>query len=399
MSPLSRPVKILLAVQLLTGAGFSLASPFLPLLVVELERPAFGSVELWAGAVFSAQALTSIVAAPLWGAIGDRLGHDKMLLRATLAAGVLMAAMAAVEGVVGLVALRALQGACSGTVAAVNAVAASACTREQTGRVFGLLQSTRWVGLVIGPLLGGLLAVVAGVRASLLLTGLAFVVAGGLVAAGVPASPRPAADGGARSPGVLATLGRALRRGELGRVHLLSFFNEAAATSLAPIVPLLVLSLVLAETEASAIVGLAMAVRAATSVAASYHYSRLGARVDGAYVLVLAAIGLFACYVPLGLVQSAWQLVGLLAVLGVAVGYLVPSIAALVGRLVEPEEIGSAYGINSSVTALARAVAPLLAAAVASAFGLRAALGLSAALCGVTAVLALQAWRRLGRPR
>ena len=61
-----RNLYILFVVQLLTTAGFSLIFPFLPLYIKELGVATRGSLEFWAGMVFSMQALTMMISSPFW---------------------------------------------------------------------------------------------------------------------------------------------------------------------------------------------------------------------------------------------------------------------------------------------------------------------------------------------
>ena len=64
-----RNLAVLAMVQLLSTAGFSLIFPFLPLYVKELGIATRGSLEFWAGMVFSSQAVTMMISAPIWGAV------------------------------------------------------------------------------------------------------------------------------------------------------------------------------------------------------------------------------------------------------------------------------------------------------------------------------------------
>ena len=59
-----RNLAVLFMVQLLSTVGFSLIFPFLPLYVRELGAASGGSIEFWAGLVFSAQAATVMVFGP-----------------------------------------------------------------------------------------------------------------------------------------------------------------------------------------------------------------------------------------------------------------------------------------------------------------------------------------------
>src|SRR5690554_4335763 len=101
---------ILALAQHLTVAGFSLIFPFLPLYVEELGVATFGSVEFWAGMVFSAQALTMAIVSPIWGALADRVGRKMMVERAMFGGAILLVLMGFARSAEELTLLRALQG-------------------------------------------------------------------------------------------------------------------------------------------------------------------------------------------------------------------------------------------------------------------------------------------------
>lgn len=72
IEPWERTLTILFIVQLMAGVGFSSIFPFLPLYVEDLGSSYGYSIELLAGLVFSAQAITMMIASPIWGGIADR---------------------------------------------------------------------------------------------------------------------------------------------------------------------------------------------------------------------------------------------------------------------------------------------------------------------------------------
>jgi len=77
-------------------------------------------------------------------------------------------------------------------------------------------------------------------------------------------------------------------------------------------------------------------------------------------------------YLPQSLVTAGWQLLILQALVGVALGGIIPAISALLARYTRVGEEGSVYGLDNSINAGARSIAPLLGSAVALWFGLRA---------------------------
>ena len=74
----------------LTGAGFSLVMPFLPLYVEQLGVTGHGALNMWSGLVFSITFLFSAIASPFWGGLADRKGRKIMLLRSALGMSIVL---------------------------------------------------------------------------------------------------------------------------------------------------------------------------------------------------------------------------------------------------------------------------------------------------------------------
>ena len=166
-----RNLYVLFMVQVLSVAGFSLVFPFLPLYVAELGVATKGSVAFWSGLVFSAQAVTMMVSSPIWGAVADRYGRKPMLVRATLGGAVMVVLMGFAQSAEQLVLIRIVQGMLTGVVSATSALVAATVPKEKSGESLGLIQTGIWVGVAVGPLIGGLVSVALGYRASFWITG------------------------------------------------------------------------------------------------------------------------------------------------------------------------------------------------------------------------------------
>jgi DHA1 family multidrug resistance protein-like MFS transporter len=79
------------------------------------------------------------------------------------------------------------------------------------------------------------------------------------------------------------------------------------------------------------------------------------------------------------------------ALIGVTMGGIIPAVSALLADLTQRGEEGVVYGLDNSIRAGSRTIAPLLATAIAVWLGLRATFIATALLFLVTALLA--AWR------
>ncbi|MBP8294077.1 MAG: MFS transporter [Caldilineaceae bacterium] len=383
-----RNLYILFAVQLLSTVGFSMIFPFLPLYVADLGIATAGSIEFWAGMVFSAQAVTMMVASPIWGALADRRGRKLMLERATLGGAVLVALMGFAQNAEQLVVLRALQGAVSGVVAAATALVAAQTPREHSGYALGLINMARWGGVAAGPLIGGFIAETFGYRESFWITGALLGLAGLAVVFFVHEEFTPPDRAHRRS--FWAGYRQLLAAPGMAGLYSLTFLRSLGSTLLVPILAFFVLELSQGVTAGAAMTtGLVIGAAALTSSLSAIYLGRLGDRFGHTRILAASAIAAALLYLPQVWVTTTWQLILLQALTGIAIGGLIPSVAALMNLWTDGGGQGAIYGLDNSVQASARVVAPLLAAAIAMLAGYRGVFAAGALVYAVIAVVAV----------
>jgi MFS transporter, DHA1 family, multidrug resistance protein len=366
-----RTLWIMFTAQLISAVGFAVIFPFLPLYVAELGTQTGLSIEFWAGMAFSSQALTMAIAAPIWGSLADRLGYKLMVERAMYGGALTLLLMAFVRSAEELVILRAIQGALTGTISAANALVASEAPRERLGYAMGTLQMGLWGGVALGPLIGGLLADALGYRAPFVLTGVLLLLAGLLVSLGVRSGGRPAPQPDRPRQGliagwraILATRGMALSYG-------LRFLSSLAHSMLLPFAPLFILSLMDSDERIGTFTGLVVGSASAASLATAVYFGRLGDRRGHRRVLIGCAAAGAVLYLLHTIVGEPWQLLALQLLAGAAWGGVTPALSALLARYTSGGSEGAIYGIDNALVAGARALAPLVGAAVVLALGLR----------------------------
>ncbi len=372
VEPWQRTLTIMFVAQLLTAVGFSVIFPFLSLYITELGSRTALSVEFLAGAVFSAQALTMMVASPIWGAVADRYGRKLMVERAMFGGAVIMLLMGFVRSGEELVLLRALQGMITGTVAAANALVAAVAPRQRSGYAMGMLLMGQTTGVAIGPLIGGLLADAFGYRFTFVLTSALLLGGGLLVYWGVEESLASRPETTAKKRSFLADWRHVFQADGVILAYSLRFLANLGQTLLVPFAPLLIAALLVDSDHLNTITGLVIGVSAAAGTITAVYLGRLGDRVGHGRVLKWSALAAGLLFLPQSQVITPWQLLVLQALTGAAAGGIVPSLSALLARYTEPGEEGSVYGIENSIVAAARAVAPLLGSVIAFWFDLRA---------------------------
>jgi MFS transporter, DHA1 family, multidrug resistance protein len=367
-----RTLLIMFVAQLVSAIGFSNIFPFLPLYVQELGSvtTAF-SVEFWAGMVFSSQALTMMIASPFWGVLADRYGRKVMVQRATYGGAVILLLMGFVRSAEELVLLRAVQGLVTGTVSAANALVAASAPRERTGYAMGVLQVGLWGGVAVGPLIGGLLADSLGYRSTFVLTSLLLFAAGVLVHVGVEEKFAPALDMGERRLGFMSGWRHILAQPGVSLAYFLRFLSHLGRMMIIPVTPLFIQLLLPHTQRVNTFTGLVIGLASAASTASAIYLGRLGDRVGHRQILMVSTLAAAVFYLPQAFVAQAWQLLVLQVLSGAAAGGIIPTLSALLAHYTHPGAEGSVYGLDNSIGAAGRAVAPLAGATIAVWFGLR----------------------------
>jgi MFS transporter, DHA1 family, multidrug resistance protein len=369
--PWKRTLNIIFFAQITSTIGFSSIFPFLPLYVDSLGARSGLSVELLAGLVYSAQAFTMMLASPVWGGLADRYGRKLMVERAMFGGAVILFLMAFVRSAEELVLLRALQGMVTGTVGAANALVAAQVPRARTGYAMGLLETGRGLGIALGPLLGGVLADLFGYRAAFYVTAALLFLSGVLVLLGV-SDGTIVRQSRITRPGLLTAWRHVVSASGVAGTYILRFISEMGRMMIIPVAPLFIQMLLVDSSRVNTFAGMVVSIAALSTTASAAFLGRLGDRVGHRRVILVCTLLAALFYLPQSMVTSGWQLLGLQALTGIALGGISPILSSLLATYTDPAEAGAAYGLDNSVNAGSRTVAPMLGAAVAVAYGLRA---------------------------
>ncbi len=131
----------------------SVVSSSLPRIISDLEGEQ--SAFTW---VVTATLLTTTITTPIWGKLAD-LVDRKLLIQLALVISVVSSALAGLSHTTGmLIGMRALQGIGAGGLTALGTVLiADIISPRERGRYMGLMGGVMGIGMVGGPLLGGLI--------------------------------------------------------------------------------------------------------------------------------------------------------------------------------------------------------------------------------------------------
>ena len=380
MDQARRNLYVLWLGNFLTACSFSLVMPFLPRFIAELGVTA--NLYTWSGLIFSVTFFSSSIMSPIWGSLADRYGRKPMLIRAGVAISIVYMLMSLVTTHVQLFWLRLLNGAFSGFIPSAVALVATNTPEDRVGRYLAILQTGMATGTVLGPLLGGTLAELMGIRWTMrVASGLVlvsvllviFLVKERIIGAGKPRSS------------VISDLRIAVSNQRLLALMVAALLIQASLQSLQPILSNFIPTLAREGWIAAAtgvlfgggdatdfIVGFVFSLPAIATVLTAPRLAGVGERIGFARLLSVGLMAAGVLILPQSLVQTVGWLILLRFVFGIATAAVLPSINAALAEVVHPSFRGRAYGISTSANNLGSVLGPSLGGWVADAFGPRA---------------------------
>lgn len=364
-----RTLWILFAAQLLSMIGFAFAIPFLPFYIREIGVTDERLVPVWAGVMTASSAIVMAFFSPLWGWLSDRHGRKIMVERAMFGGAVITFAMGLVSNVWQLLFLRLLSGATTGTISASIAMVSTVVPAERLGYALGVMQVAVFLGMTLGPWIGGVLADLIGYRLTFMAGGVILLLGGALVLLGTHERfRRPTEEALAKGDRILSLLSY----GGFPAMLAIFFFFHFTVHFVAPILPLFI------ETMCDPVgggvastTGLLFAISGGAAALSAGGIGYLSDRIGYKRVLLFHLLLTALSMILHGAAQGILQLVLLRVFYGLTAGGILPTMNALVGRLIPPASYGKAYGLTSSLTSLGMAAGPLFGGIMASAWGYR----------------------------
>ena len=351
-----------------TLVSMTLLLPFLPIYVEHLGVTDPAGIVQWSGIAFGATFFSAALVQPLWGMLADRYGRKSMLIRASLGMAVTMSMMGLVQNVWQLTALRLLIGLAGGYSSGSIVLVATQTPRDRAGWALGTLSIGTLGGSLVGPLVGGMLPDLIGLRqtffAGSAIIAVAFIATCTLIREErvVRKPPVPGAKGGwsqipDRRP-VVAML-------------VTAFLLLLANMSIEPIITVYVAQLDPGQTHVARTAGFVMAAAALASIIAAPRVGRLADRFGAWNVVVIGLLAAAALLVPQALVTATWQLLILRFLMGLALAGLLPAITTLIRHNVPDGVAGQILGFSQSAQFAGQVAGPLMGGFVGAHIGIR----------------------------
>ena len=377
-----------------TLVSLSMLLPFLPLYVEQLGVHSPAGIVQWSGVAFGATFFGTAITAPLWGRLADRYGRKPMLVRAALGMAVVMSLIGIAHSVAQLVALRLAAGLIGGYASASIVMVGTQAPRERAGWALGVLSTGALAGNLVGPLVGGFLPGLVGIRGTFFVGGAMIAVAAaatiGLVREDFARRIDARRDSAGATKAGRAAMPRAAGRAALGALLLTAMMVLLANMSIEPIITVYIGQLGVAHAALARTAGIVMAASAFGSMLTAPRLGALADRIGGWPVIIGCLLVTGLVMLPQAFVTHWWQLAVLRGAMGMSLAGLLPAIAKLVRHSVEEHRSGSVLGYLQSAQFSGQVVGPLIGGQIGAHVGLHAVFFVTSALLVLCA--ALNAW-------
>jgi len=337
--------------------GFTLVMPFLPLYFIELGVTDTGEVALWTGASMGVTPALTAILAPAWGRLADRFGSKIMVERSLGSFVIVMGAMAFATEPWHIFALRAFQGFFAGYGALTLTMAAESAPPHRMADAIGYVQTAQRLGPALGPVIGGALAHVVGLRNTFFVTSGCYVFAVLLVFF-LYEQRAPATGHGDTARGRV-TFRDVLAFENFIVLMLVVFGLQFMDRSFGPILPLYLDAAGVAEARIALIAGVIFSTAAGAGALGNYFAARLLGVARPRVVLASSAVVSMAASAVLAFAPPAWVMVVAAAFFGAGIGVAMTTAYSEAGKVIPAGSHGAGFGLLTTASLTGLALSPL----------------------------------------
>lgn len=142
----------ILGITFIDIIGFSMLLPIMPYFVTH-----FGMSALVVGILMSTFSLCQLISGPIWGNVSDRVGRKTVLIISQVGATIGWAMLAYAGNIFWVFIARIVEGVSGGNIGITQAYVADLCEPHERSKAFGFIGATFAMGMIFGPVGGGIL--------------------------------------------------------------------------------------------------------------------------------------------------------------------------------------------------------------------------------------------------
>lgn len=338
--------------------GYNLVMPFMSLYIRQLGNFNAAQLNFWSGFSFSITFLVSAIMAPMWGKLADHHGRKLILMCTSFGMATMLGLMGTVKNVYELLLLRLGQGFFAGYVSNTTALIATSAPQEHSGKAISTLSTGTTSGMLIGPLLGGIIAQAVGYQHTFFITGatdyIVFLLTTFLVH---EEHFQPVTTLHMNAKKVF----KQLRYPQvIIGMMVTTMIIQASNNSISPIISLYIRQLLHGHGKVALISGIIAALPGIANLCVASRFGALGDKIGTQKILIAGLLLALCVYIPQAFVRNVWQLAGLRLLVGISDASLIPQVQTLLSKYAPHEFSGRIFSYNQSFQFMGNVIGPMI---------------------------------------
>jgi MFS transporter, DHA1 family, tetracycline resistance protein len=310
-------------------------------------------------------AAAQFIAAPLLGKLSDRYGRRPILLISLLGSAVGYFIFGIGGALWVLYISRLIDGFTGGNVSIANAYITDVSSEKDRTKSLGIIGAAFGLGLIIGPILGGLLSQIS-LSAPVYLAGLfslfATIVGFFILPESLPKNQRDTIKLIKKDLNPLASIGKFITKPILG-IFLLVFiifnFTFSGFTISLPIFLIHKFNI-----DPLNVAGILFVSGVVSSIVQGGLIGRLDIRFGDKKLLMMGLIIFSIGLIFFFIVPNFWMIYPIIGFISFGLGLTTPTLTSIISKIVSKNEIGEVFGVNTSLNSLMSVFGPLWAGLV-----------------------------------
>ncbi len=365
---------VLWVTQVMSLMGFGMMAPFLPFHFQDIGVTDPTRLNFFIGLSAALPSLSFAIAAPIWGILGDKYGRKPMIMRALIAATIIVALYGFTTNPWQIIALRVLQGGFTGTVTAAMTFVSSDAPEDKMSYALGFMASANAIGFSVGPLIGGVMYEMFGFQVTCLI-GAGILTIGVVMAYFFVVEKRRVTTVDSEKPKEKMSFAQKMEnlRGGIFSKEILFILAIITMASMArnmfqPFMPLYIQQMV-GGSGAAGYTGIANGVISGAVAISAIGIARLGDKLNKfklALTLSTLALPAVLLWISAG---NIWTFIITTGIFFIVVGGIDPLLTTIGSQKMPSERRGVLFGIIGTVTNVALVITPMVGSAMSTRFG------------------------------
>lgn len=333
--------------QFIAMIGMNACVPFLPLYIRELGVSGEAAERFWSGLIFAGPYFLSIIFVPIWGNLGDRYGKKLMIIRAILGLALAMFLMGFARNVWQLFLLRVFQGASSGFIAANLGFVVANTPADKKGYAVGFLQSSQSAGAILGPLFGGVISDLFGFREVFFVVAALCIVSAILIVFNVVELNKSNDND---NEGVIKVFRLVLSEKKYLYPLFIIVLGQVGIFLTYPVLPYYLEQLSAPKEILNSVTGAAIGLTSVFNIVFAPFWGKWADKYPITKLLLRSSLMLSIAFLLHSIAFNYIVILPLRALVGISIAGVVPLLYSYLGKVGDPEKIGSIMGFASSAT-------------------------------------------------